>query len=136
ATVQAFIDTHRLAPTHLYLVGDERALRSHVVPDPVLANGGPEALGGAREVRVELFSEIQRGAPQDYAVGRFVAEDAARGSAILASQLHRRLNGSGRVVVLSNADEEFELGETIARTTVSELRNAGVAVRAEYRDRV
>jgi len=136
AEVQRFIDTHGLTPTHIYLVGDERALRSHRVPDPVLQAGGPEALGGDRDVRVELFSELQHGRPQDYAVGRFVAESAARGSVTLARQLHIGLGTGERVLILSNADQEFALGETISRTTVSELRNLGVKVGAQYGDAV
>ena len=134
--VQGFIAAHALAPTHIYLVGDEIALRSHRVPDPVLQAGGPEALGGDREVRVELFSELQNGRPQDYAVGRFVAESAARGSATLARQLHIGLGSGERVLILSNAEQEFALGETISRTTVSELRNLGIKVRAQYGDAV
>ncbi len=122
-----------LAPTHIYLVGDELALRSHRVPDPVLAGGGPEALGGARDVRVELFSNLQTGAPQAYAVGRFVAEDAARASAMLAAALDGAAERRGRIAVLSNADEVFALGETISRTTVAELRNAALPVRAAFR---
>jgi hypothetical protein len=132
AEVQRFIAANQLAPTHIYLVGDELALRSHRVADPVLQAGGPEALGGGRDLRVELFSELQYGHPQDYAVGRFVAEDVALGSATLARQLHTGLGDAGKIVLLSNADREFALGETIARTTVSELRNVGLAVRAEY----
>lgn len=123
------------SPTHIYLVGDELALRSHRVPDPVLEAGGPEALGGARDVRVELFSRLQQEQPQDYAVGRFVAEDVARGSATLNRQLAPP-GPAGRIVVLSNADEVFALGETIARSTVSELRNAGIKVKASYRDAI
>lgn len=123
-------------PSHVYLVGDELALRSHRVPDPVLAAGGPEALGGARDVRVELFSRLEHGQPQDYAVGRFVAEDVARGSAALARQVAPRAGAPGRIVFLSNADQVFALGETIARSTVNELRNAGIKVTARYRDAV
>jgi hypothetical protein len=134
--VHGFIDGHGLAPTHLYLVGDELALRSHRVPDPVLLAGGPEALGGGRDVRVELFSELQTERPQDYAVGRFVADSAASGSAILARQLHTGLGSGEEVRILSNAEQEFALGETISRTTVSELRNLGVKVRATYGDAV
>lgn len=122
-------------PSHIYLVGDELALRSHRVPDPVLAGGGPEALGGARDVRVELFSNLQNGQPQDYAVGRFVAEDVARGSATLARQLADR-EPSKQIVFLSNADQVFALGETISRTTVNELRNAGIKVKASFREQV
>jgi hypothetical protein len=133
--VTAVIEGAKRTPTHLYLVGDELALRSHRVPDPVLEAGGPEALGGARDVRVELFSRLQDGQPQDYAVGRFVSEDVSRGSATLARQLAPATAG-GRVVVLSNADQVFALGETISRSTVSELRNAGVKVRASYRDAI
>jgi len=134
--VLRFIAAHRLAPTYLYLVGDELALRSHRVPDPVLEAGGREALGGGREVRVELFSELQHERPQDYAVGRFAAEDPALGSLTLARQLHTGLGSGEKVVMLSNADEQFALGETISRTTVSELRNAGVDVAARYGDAV
>jgi hypothetical protein len=122
-------------PTHIYLVGDELALRSHRVPDPVLEAGGPEARGGARDVRVELFSRLQHEEPQDYAVGRFVAEDVARGSATLNRQL-APANDAGRIVFLSNADQVFALGETISRSTVGELRNAGIKVRATYRDAI
>ena len=133
--VAAAITAAGRTPTHIYLVGDELALRSHRVPDPVLAGGGPEALGGGRDVRVELFSRLQHGEPQDYAVGRFVAEDVARGSATLSRQLAPAAPG-GRIVFLSNADEVFALGETISRSTVSELRNAGIKVRASYRDAI
>ncbi|HSP99060.1 MAG TPA: C25 family cysteine peptidase [Candidatus Dormibacteraeota bacterium] len=133
--VTAAIGAAGRTPTHIYLVGDELALRSHRVPDPVLEAGGPEALGGARDVRVELFSRLQDWQPQDYAVGRFVAEDVARGSATLSRQL-APAGAVGRVVVLSNADQVFALGETISRSTVSELRNAGIKVRASYRDAI
>ena len=133
--VSAAISAAKRAPTHLYLVGDELALRSHKVPDPVLEAGGPEALGGARDVRVELFSRLENGEPQDYAVGRFVAEDVARGSATLSRQLAPARGGKS-IVFLSNADEVFALGETISRSTVSELRNAGLKVRASYRDAI
>jgi hypothetical protein len=136
AQVQGFIGAHALTPTHIYLVGDELALRSHRVPDPVLQAGGPEALGGGRDLRVELFSELEHGRPQDYAVGRFVAESAARGSATLARQLHVGLGDGGHVQVLSNADQDFELGETISRTMVSDMRNAGLNVSAHYGDAV
>ena len=133
--VTAAIDAAKHTPSHIYLVGDELALRSHKVPDPVLAAGGPEALGGARDVRVELFSRLQDGQPQDYAVGRFVAEDVARGSATLSRQLAPPETG-GRIVFLSNADQVFALGETISRSTVNELRNAGIKVRASFRDAI
>jgi hypothetical protein len=136
AEVYRFIAAHQLAPTAIYLVGDELALRSHRVPDPVLQAGGKEALGGARDVRVELFSELQQMRPQDYAVGRFVAEDAALGSMTLARQLNVGLGAAKRVVLLSNADQQFALGETISRTTASEMRNAGMKVRARYGDEV
>jgi hypothetical protein len=136
AEVYRFIAAHQLAPTAIYLVGDELALRSHRVPDPVLQAGGKEALGGARDVRVELFSELQQMRPQDYAVGRFVAEDAALGSTTLARQLTVGLGAAKRVVLLSNADQQFALGETISRTTASEMRNAGIKVRARYGDEV
>jgi hypothetical protein len=136
AEVHRFIADHQLAPTYIYLVGDELGLRSHRVPDPVLEAGGPEALGGARDVRVELFSELQHGRPQDYVVGRFVAQDAELGSITLARQLHAGLGTGEGVVILSNADEVFALGETISRTTASELRNAGVKVRARFREKV
>lgn len=130
--VRRAIAVNRLEPTHIYLVGDELALRSHRVPDPVFAAGGPEALGGGRDVRVELFSEIQEQRPQDYAVGRFVAEDATQGSALLARQLHGAPTPGG-IAVMSNADQVFALGETISRTTISELRNAGLPVTAAFR---
>jgi hypothetical protein len=87
-------------------------------------------------VRVELFSELQQMRPQDYAVGRFVAEDAALGSMTLARQLTVGLGAAKRVVLLSNADQQFALGETISRTTASEMRNAGIKVRARYGDEV
>jgi len=135
--VLAAIDGHALAPTHVTLVGDELGLRSHRVPDPVLAAGGPEARGGGTIVRVELFSEIQHERPQDFVVGRIVAEDAAQASALLARQLHRRPPKNQRpVTFLTNADSVFALGETISRTTVRELGNVGVPVRAYYRGEV
>jgi hypothetical protein len=135
--VLAAIDAQALSPSHIALVGDELALRSHRIPDPVLAAGGPEARGGGTIVRVELFSEIQHERPQDFIVGRIVAEDAAQASALLARQLHRRRKSSQRpVTFLTNADSIFALGETISRTTVRELGNLGVPVRAYYRGEV
>jgi len=133
----AFIDTHQLHPTHIVLVGDELALRSHRVPDPVREAGGPEARGGGIEVRVELFSKIQAEEPQDYAVGRIVAESASQASVQLARQLHgRRGSGQKPVIFLSNADQVFALGETISRTTVNEVRNVGLPVQAYYRNEI
>lgn len=134
--VQRAIALGRIAPTHVYLVGDEMALRSHHVPDPVLAAGGPESLDGGRDVRVELFSQLQAREPQAYAVGRFVGEDAARGSLTLMRQRRTSAHASGPLVLLSNADAVFTLGETISRTTVAELRNAGLPVRAAYQSAV
>ncbi len=136
--VGLWIERHRLQPTHVILVGDELALRSHRVADPVLAAGGPEALGGGTEVRVELFSQIQHEQPQDYAVGRLVAEDVARASATLARQLHHHPSRKNPqpVILLSNADEVFALGETISRTTASEMRNVNVPVRSFFRGEI
>jgi len=136
AQVHGFVGRHGLRPRDVVLVGDELALRSHRVPDPVLAAGGPEALGGGREVRVELFSRIQEWKPQDLAVGRIVAEDASQASAVLARQLHGAAAPRRPVVFLSNADEVFALGETISRTTTNELKNAGVPLRAYFREQV
>jgi hypothetical protein len=133
----AWMERNGLQPTYVILVGDELALRSHRVPDPVLQAGGPEARGGGTEVRVEIFSQIQKEQPQDYAVGRVVGENAAQASATLARQLHRhRAKRPRPVVLLSNADQVFSLGETISRATVSELRNTAVPVRAYFRDEV
>lgn len=135
--VLAFLERHQLRPTHLILVGDELALRSHQVPDPVLAAGGPEARGGGTTVRVELFSGVQHEQPQELSVGRIVAEDSARASAVLARQLHRKAGGRLKpAIFLVNADEVFALGETISRTTASELRNVGVPVQAYYRQAI
>jgi hypothetical protein len=137
AETYAWIDRHGLAPTHVILAGDELALRSHRIPDPVREAGGPEARGGGIEVRVELFSQIQHDLPQDFAVGRIVAESASQASIGLARQLHGRQKGSPKpVVFLGNADEVFALGETISRTTVSELRNVGLAVDAHFREQI
>jgi hypothetical protein len=133
AEVQTLLERHGLAPTHIVLVGDELALESHRVPDPVLAAGGPEARGGGTEVRVELFSELQNDAPQDFVVGRIVAEDAAQASAVLARRFAgARADKKRPVVFFTNADGVFQLGEAISRTTVAELRNVGVPVRAYY----
>lgn len=133
--VLAFVDAAGLRPRHVVLVADELALRSHILPDPVLAAGGPEARGGGRTLRVELFSEILHGRPQDLSVGRVVAEDATSASALLAAQ---RFHPSEPrpVVLLGNADEAFSLGEAISRTTVEEMRNLSVPVRASYREEV
>ncbi len=136
ATVRQFITANALAPTHIFLVGDELALRSHRVPDPVVEAGGPAPIGGARDVRVELFSGIQHGQPQAYAVGRFAAENDALGSLTVARQMGVGTAAPAPVVLLSNAQKKFELGETIARMTVEELRNAGLSVQAAYRDEV
>ncbi len=135
--VLGIMDRHELHPSHVILVGDELALRSHRVPDPVLAAGGPEARGGGTMVRVELFSEIQREAPQDLVVGRMVAEDAVQGSTLLARQLGRRAGGKRRpVIFFANADAVFRLGEAISRTTVAEFKNVGVPVRAYYGEEI
>lgn len=141
AEVEAFAatlmrDTSYL-PQQIVLVGDELALRSHRIPDPVLAAGGPEARGGGTIVRAEIFSEIQKEKPQVFPVGRIVAENAATASLSLARRLHA--NGKGRerpVIFLTNADEVFPLGETISRTTVNDLRNLGVNVRAYFRGEI
>jgi hypothetical protein len=135
--VTAWIDAHQLHPTHVLLVGDELGLGSHRVPDPVAQAGGPAAIGGGAEVRVELFSQIQNGLPQDYAVGRIVGEDAAVASTTLARAIHDRHGLGGKPpIFLSNADEVFALGETISRTTANELRNLGLQVKTYYRDAI
>lgn len=130
-----FLDAARLHPTHIILVGDELALRSHTLPDPVITAGGPEARGGGKTLRVELFSEIQQQRPQDLSVGRIVAEDATSASVLLARQRHHASEAKP-VVLLGNADEAFSLGEAISRVTVEELRNVSVPVRAFYRDEI
>jgi hypothetical protein len=133
----AFIERHALSPSHIILVGDELALRSHRVPDPVLTAGGPEARGGGTEVRVELFSDIDRDEPQDFAVGRIVGEGAGQASATLARQYHLPRGAERRpVIFFTNADGIFPLGETISRTTAAELRNVGVAVKAYYGEKI
>lgn len=135
--VLAAIDGNALVPSHIILVGDELGLRSHRIPDPVLAAGGPEARGGGTIVRAELFSRIQDEQPQDFAVGRIVAEDAAQASALLARQQHRANGRAQRpVVFLTNADSVFALGETISRSTTRDLGNLGVPVRAYYRGEI
>lgn len=135
--VLAFVDRHDLSPSHIIVVGDEIAIQSHRIKDPVLAAGGPEALGGGTVVRVELFSRIHEEQPQDLAVGRIVAEGLGQGSAMLARQYHQRRTGPARpVVFLANADGMFRLGETISRSTAAELRNVGVPVRTYYHEEV
>jgi hypothetical protein len=135
--VLRFIDAQSLSPTHIILVGDELALRSHRVPDPVLAAGGPESIGGGAEVRVEIFSRIEEQEPQDFAVGRIAAESSAQASVVLAGQVGPpRKTRKKPVAVLSNADEVFSLGEAISRATVNELRNVGVQVNAHFRGEV
>lgn len=135
--VLRFIDARGLHPTHVILVGDELALRSHRVPDPVLASGGPESIGGGTDVRVEIFSGIEREEPQDFAVGRIAAESSAQASVVVAGQVGPPRKGRKKpVAVLSNADEVFSLGEAISRVTVDELRNVGVKVNAHFRNEV
>lgn len=135
--VTSFIDAHGLATSHIILVGDEIGLPSHRVPDPVLEAGGPLARGGGKIVRVELFSEIEREKPQDFAVGRIVAENAAQASFSLARRFHGGPPRRGRpAIFLSNADRVFALGEAISRATVADLQNVGVPVRAYYRDEI
>ena len=137
AQVLKVLDEQQLDPEHIILVGDELALRSHRVKDPVLEAGGPEARGGGTEIRVELFSEVHRKRPQEFAVGRIVSEGAAQGSVLLARQIHGRTRTRRRpVTFLTNADSVFALGETISRTTIAELRNVGIPVDAYYRDAV
>ena len=124
-------------PQHIVLVGDEIAMRSHRIPDPVLEAGGPEARGGGTVVRVEIFSEIEHERPQQFPVGRIVAENSVYASLSLARGLHVQSKLAGKpVVFLANADEIFNLGETISRTTVDELRNVGIPVRSFYRDEI
>jgi hypothetical protein len=133
----AFLSGAGLNPTHIILVGDELALRSHRVPDPVLGAGGPEARGGGTVIRTELFSEIQNEAPQDFVVGRIVAEDAAIGSGLLARQLHENGGAASKPIrFLVNADSVFELGEVISRSTVHELQNVHIPAQAYYRSEV
>jgi hypothetical protein len=133
----SFLSSADLKPTHIILVGDELALRSHRVPDPVLTAGGPEARGGGTVIRTELFSEIQNDAPQDFVVGRIVAEDAVIGSGLLARQLHDNGGAASKPVrFLVNADSVFELGEVISRSTVHELQNVHIPVQASYRSEV
>ncbi len=133
----AFIERHALSPSHVILVGDELALRSHRVADPVLAAGGPEARGGGTDVRVELFSDIDRDEPQALAVGRIVGEGAGQASATLARQYHLPRGAPARpVLFFTNADGIFPLGETISRTTAAELRNVGVAVKGYYGEKI
>jgi len=137
AEVLATLDRLALRPTYIVLVGDELALRSHRVADPVHAAGGPEARGGGVEVRVELFSQIQKEQPQDFAVGRIAAEGAGRGSVALARQLReRRKRKQKPVIFLSNADQVFALGEVISRTTANEVRNVDIPVRTYYREQI
>ncbi len=124
-------------PEQILLVGDELAMRSHRVDDPVLAAGGPEARGGGTIVRVEIFSEIEHQRPQQFSLGRVVAENAVYASLSLARGLHVPSKLSDKpIVFLANADEVFKLGETISRTTVNELRNVGIPVRSYYRDEI
>jgi hypothetical protein len=135
--VLGFIDASGLEPTHIILVGDELALRSHRVADPVLQAGGPESIGGGEEVRVEIFSGIEKEEPQDFAVGRIAAESSAQASVVLAGQVGTpRKRRKKPVAVLSNADEIFSLGEAISRATVNELRNLGIPVNAHFRGEV
>lgn len=135
--VTAAIDRHRWPVSHIILVGDELGLRSHRIPDPVLEAGGPVARGGGKVVRVELFSEIQNDRPQDFVVGRVVADNAVIASLNLARRLHGPPLRKGRpAIFLANADQVFALGETISRATVQDLQNVGVPVRAFYREDV
>lgn len=128
---------HDFLPQHIVLVGDEIAMRSHRVADPVLEAGGPEARGGGTVVRVEIFSEIHNHRPQQFPVGRIVAENSVYASLSLARGLHVQSKMAGKpVIFLANADEIFKLGETISRTTVDELRNVGVPVRSFYREEI
>jgi hypothetical protein len=99
--------------------------------------GGPESIGGDADVRVEIFSRIEKEEPQDFAVGRIAAESSAQASVVLAGQVGAPRKGRKKpVAVLSNADQVFSLGETISRTTVNELRNLDVQVSAHFRDEV
>lgn len=124
-------------PGHILLVADELGMKSHRVPDPVLDAGGPEARGGGVEVRVELFSGIEKRRPQAFPVGRVVATNAVHASLAVARRLHLDKDTASKpVIFLTNADEIFALGETISRTTVQDLRNLGVRVHAYYRDEV
>ena len=131
------IDDNDLGVGTIVLVGDELALRSHRIPDPVFEAGGPAARGGGKIVRVELFSEVQNDRPQDFAVGRIVADDTVHASLNLARRLHGPPPSHKRpVIFLANADKVFALGETISRTTVQDLQNVGVPVRTFYREEV
>ena len=124
-------------PERILLLGDELAMRSHRIPDPVLAAGGPEARGGGTIIRAEIFSEIHHERPQAFPVGRVVAENLVTASISLARRLHVTTKTPDRpVIFLTNADEIFPLGETISRTTVGDLRNLGVRVRAYFREEI
>lgn len=87
--------------------------------------------------KVPAFVDAAGGAA-DRAVGRLAALDTYDLSRWVVRMIHsveHPDDGSG-ALVLANADHKFVLGETISRTTSSEMKNAGVKVESFYRDEI
>ncbi|WP_373044638.1 hypothetical protein [Vulgatibacter sp.] len=78
------------------------------------------------------------GGPADRASGRLAALDVYDLSRWVSRLVHGaeiKSDGDG-ALILANADHKFILGETISRTTASELKNVGVKTEAFYRDEI
>lgn len=78
------------------------------------------------------------GMPHDRAVGRLAAQDVYDLSRWILRLVHSvRLPGDGKgAVVFANLDEKFILGETISRSSSSDLANVGARVRSYYQAEV
>jgi hypothetical protein len=124
-----------LGPFHFVtIVGDHLALPAREMHDIDQVAAGHKA---PRVHKIPSFVPEDGSAP-DRAVGRLAALDAFDLSRWVVRMLHdasHPADGQG-ALVLANADEKFILGETISRTTSSELENAGVKVRSYYRDQI
>lgn len=116
------------------VVGDTVTLPMREVPDiDQVARG----IANPRIHKVPAFVD-PFGTAADRAVGRLAALDVFDLSRWVARIVHPELLPKDRkgALVLANAHDKFVLGETISRTTSSEMKNAGVDVQSYYRSEI
>lgn len=131
----AALEKKGYGPFHsISLMGDTVTLPMREVADiDQVARG----VKNPRIHKVPAFVDAAGGAA-DRAVGRLAALDVYDLSRWVARIVHdtdHSNDGTG-ALVLANADHKFVLGETISRTTSSEMKNAGVKVESFYRDEI
>jgi len=116
------------------LVGDYLALPMREIEDIDQVSRGVK---NPRVHKLPAFTD-PTGRAADRATGRLAALDVYDLSRWVVRLLHEQARRQVRngALVLANADHKFILGETISRTTSSELRNAGVHTASFYRDEI